>query len=70
MDFKTAGKPGPEQVAHTTESRSLGYGLLYRAATGDRENGIELHHLIKLKSQKPVVTTLPPATETQKSETA
>jgi putative RecB family exonuclease len=66
VDFKTTGKtPDPEQVVHTTEAQVTGYALLYRAATGSREQGIELHHLVKLKSPKLIVTTLPPATESQ-----
>ena len=68
VDFKTVGKtPDPEQVVHTTETQMTGYSLLYRAATGQSEKGLELHHLVKLKSPKLIVTTLPPATEAQKS---
>ena len=30
--------------------------MLYREATGQRETGIELHHLVKLKTPKLVVS--------------
>ena len=36
------------------------YSLLYRANTGRNEKGIELHHLVKLKQPKVVITSLPP----------
>ena len=38
------------------------YALMYREATGAREQAIELHHLVKLKTPKLVVTELPPMT--------
>jgi len=66
VDFKTTGRtPSPEQVRHTTEVQTTGYALLYREATGHRESGIELHHLVKLKTPKLVVTEAGPATEQQ-----
>ncbi len=50
VDFKTTGRtPSPEQVRHTTEVQTTGYALLYREATGHRESGIELHHLVNSK---------------------
>jgi putative RecB family exonuclease len=52
-------------VRHTTELQTTGYALLYREATGNRETGIELHHLVKLKTPKLVVTEAGPATEQQ-----
>ena len=52
-------------VKHTTEVQTTGYALLYREATGHQESGIELHHLVKLKTPKLVVTEVGPATEQQ-----
>ena len=58
-DFKTTGRtPDPEKVAHTTEVQTTGYALLYREATGKKESGIELHHLVKTKTPKLVVFDL------------
>jgi len=66
VDFKTTGRtPSPEMVRHTTELQTTGYALLYREATGGMESGIELHHLVKLKTPKLVVTEAGPATERQ-----
>ena len=68
VDFKTTGRtPDPEKVAHTTEGQTTGYALLYREATGKKESGIELHHLVKLKTPKLVVTSVGPATDAQQS---
>jgi hypothetical protein len=66
VDFKTTGKtPTPEMLLHTTENQTTAYALLYREATERRETGIELHHLVRLKSPKIVVTEAGPATERQ-----
>jgi CRISPR/Cas system-associated exonuclease Cas4 (RecB family) len=66
VDFKTTGRtPSPEMVRHTTEIQTTGYALLYREATGHRESAIELHHLVKLKTPKLVVTEAGPATDQQ-----
>ena len=47
VDFKTsARKPDVELLAHINETQTTSYGLLYREATGSKENGIEIHHLI------------------------
>jgi hypothetical protein len=44
VDFKTsARKPDVELLAHTAETQTTSYGLLYREATGAKENGIEFH---------------------------
>ena len=57
VDYKTASQtPNPEKVMHTNEVQTSAYAILYRQATGKRENGIELHHLVKLKNPKLVVT--------------
>ena len=66
VDFKTsARKPDVELLAHTAETQTTSYGLLYREATGCQENGIEIHHLVKTKQPKLVVTELGSVTEAQ-----
>lgn len=66
VDYKTTGRtPDPTMVRHTTEVQTTGYALLYREATGNRESAIELHHLVKLKTPKLVVTESGPATDQQ-----
>jgi CRISPR/Cas system-associated exonuclease Cas4 (RecB family) len=68
VDFKSTGKtPDALQVAHTTSTQIACYSLLYREATGRTETAIELHHLVKTKSPKLVVTVLDPVSEVQKS---
>ena len=68
IDYKTAGQtPNAERVAHTHEVQTSSYSLLYRDATGKLETGIELHHLVKLKSLKLVMTSLPPMSEQQQT---
>ena len=47
IDYKTSGQtPNAEKVAHTNEVQTSIYAVLYREATGRRETGIELHHLV------------------------
>lgn len=66
VDFKVVGKsPDPELVMHTTETQLTAYSLLYRDATGKREGGLELHHLVRTKTPKLIVTSLPPAKKSQ-----
>jgi hypothetical protein len=66
VDFKTTSRtPAPELVSHTTETQAVAYCLLYREGTGRQESAVELHHLVKLKAPKVLVTDLPPATEAQ-----
>jgi len=68
VDFKTSSKsPNPELVIHTTEIQLTSYAVLYRTATGERENGLELHHLVKGKNPKLVVTSAPPITGQQET---
>jgi len=68
IDFKTSSTtPNPEKVAHTTEVQTSSYAVLYREATGRRETGIELHHLVKLKNPKLVLTALPPMSDLQQT---
>jgi putative RecB family exonuclease len=66
VDFKLVGKtPDAELVVHTTEVQLTCYSVLYRDATGREEGGLELHHLIRTKAPKLIVTSLLPATEKQ-----
>ena len=68
VDFKTCAQtPNPEKAQHLHELQTTAYALLYRDATGRLERGLELHHLVKLKTPKLVVTNLAPINETQKS---
>jgi hypothetical protein len=43
------------------------YSVLYRESTGKRESGRELHHLVKTKTPKLIVTPSEPMTEIQKT---
>ena len=66
VDFKTsAATPQAEQVLHRNETQLTAYGILYREATGKQESGFELHHLVKTKVAKLVVSEAPAATEAQ-----
>jgi putative RecB family exonuclease len=66
VDFKTSARtPDMELFAHTAETQTTSYALLYREATGRQEIGIEIHHLIKTKQPKIVVNELAPANEAQ-----
>jgi hypothetical protein len=68
VDFKTAGKtPDAKQAEHQHESQLCCYSVLYRDATGQREAGLELHHLVKLKTPKVIVTPLGPMTDKQQA---
>ena len=47
VDFKTSAQtPNPEKAGHLHEAQVNCYSLLYREATGKREWGVELHHLV------------------------
>lgn len=66
VDFKLVGKtPDPEMVGHMHGTQLTAYSVLYRDATGHKEGGLELHHLVRTKAPKCIITSLPPATETQ-----
>lgn len=66
VDFKTTARtPDPQQAAHLNEVQLSCYAVLYREATGQPESGLELHHLVKTKQPKLVVTTLSPMTPDQ-----
>jgi len=65
VDFKTSAQtPDAEKVEHIHETQLSCYAVLYRDATGKRESGVELHHLVKSKKPKVVITALRPMTET------
>ena len=69
VDFKTAGQtPNADKVLHLHELQLICYGELYREATGRKEGGFELHHLIKNKEPKLLVTEAPPLTEPQRTK--
>lgn len=66
VDYKTSGQtPNAERAVHTNEVQTSIYSLLYRDAKAKRENGIEVHTLVKLKTPKLVITASPPMTEQQ-----
>lgn len=68
VDFKTsATTPNGERVAHLHEMQTSIYAMLYRESTGQTESAIELHHLVKLKTPKIVVTVFDPITDSQQS---
>jgi hypothetical protein len=66
VDFKVSGKtPDAQSVVHLHEVQLTCYSLLYRDATGRKESALELHHLVKTKAPKLIVTSVPPATDQQ-----
>ena len=66
VDFKTAGKtPDKDHAEHLNETQLSCYSVLYREATGKKESARELHHLIKTKQPKLVITELGPMTDSQ-----
>jgi len=69
VDFKTsAATPNAEQVVHRNEVQLTAYGVLYQEATGKKESGFELHHLVKTKTPKLVVNEAPASTEGQRTK--
>ena len=68
VDYKTSAQtPNPENIAHLNEIQLTCYGILFRDATNQIESGIELHHLVKTKTPKLIVTQLPPITDHQQT---
>ena len=68
VDFKTAGKTPEEGMAlHHNGVQLDCYSVLYREATGKREAGRELHHLIKTKTPKIIITEAGPMLEYQRN---
>ncbi len=68
VEFKTTGQtPNPERAEHIHELQCSCYSVMYREATGQTESAVELHHLVKLKTPKLVVTTLPAMSSKQET---
>lgn len=68
VDFKLVGKsPDPVQVVHMHELQLSCYSILYRDATGRSEAGLELHHLVRTKAPKLVISSMAPATAQQQT---
>jgi len=68
IDYKTAGQtPNTERVAHANEVQTSIYAVLYRDAKAKREIGIELHHLVKTRNPKLVITEIPPMSDQQQT---
>lgn len=69
IDYKTAARtPDPIMAAHQHLIQLCCYALLYREATGRKEDAFELHHLIKTKQPKIVIHRLAPMTPVQEAE--
>ena len=61
IDFKTSGStPNADRAALVNGTQATAYSILYRENTGRKEAGVELHHLVKLKSPRLVVIYLSP----------
>jgi putative RecB family exonuclease len=68
VDFKTTGQtPNPDKANHLNEMQMSCYSVLYREAAGKTESGLELHHLVKLKTPKLVLTSMEPMTQAQET---
>jgi PD-(D/E)XK nuclease superfamily len=68
VDFKTSGQtPTPDKAAHLNGIQTSCYSVMYRESTGRKESGVELHHLVKLKTPKLVITPLEPMSENQQT---
>lgn len=66
VDYKTTARtPDEGKVLHLTEVQTTSYAMLYREATDREESGIELHHLVRLKTPKVVITRSGPVTPQQ-----
>src|SRR5580704_7459449 len=68
VDFKTTGKtPDNEMALHQNGVQLDCYSVLYRESTGKRESGRELHHLVKTKSPKVIITPSGPMNDNQRN---
>lgn len=66
VDFKTSARtPTDGMAVHHNEVQLGCYALLYREATGKIEGGFELHHLVKTKEPKLMVTPMTPFSAVQ-----
>ncbi len=67
VDFKSTGKtPDNEMALHLNGVQLDCYSVLYREATGRRESGRELHHLVKTKVPRVIITPSEPMMEHQR----
>ena len=68
VDFKSAAKtPDTDMALHQNGLQLDCYSVLYREGAGKREAGRELHHLIKTKVPKLVITEAGPMMEYQRN---
>jgi putative RecB family exonuclease len=68
VDFKSTGKtPDNDMALHQNGLQLDCYSVLYRESTGKREAGRELHHLVKTKQPKIVITEAGPMMEYQRN---
>jgi len=68
VDFKSAAKtPDHDMALHQHGVQLDCYAVLYREATDQRESGRELHHLIKTKVPKLIITEAGPMQEFQRT---
>jgi len=68
VDFKSTGKtPDNDMALHQNGLQLDCYSVLYRESTGKREAGRELHHLVKTKVPKIVITEAGPMMEYQRN---
>ena len=69
VDYKTAARTPGTALAELQHATQLAcYALLYREATGQTETGFELHHLIKTKVPKIIISTFGPMSSARESE--
>ena len=69
VDYKSAARSPSEGMAEHQHATQLAcYALLYRSATGELETGFELHHLIKTKVPKVIISTYGPMSAAMESE--
>lgn len=69
IDYKSAARsPSEGMAAHQHATQLSCYALLYRSATGERETGFELHHLIKTRVPKIIISTYGPMSAAMESE--
>jgi hypothetical protein len=68
VDFKSTGKtPDHDSALHQNGLQLDCYSVLYRESTGKREGGRELHHLVKTKLPKVIITETGPMLEYQQN---
>ena len=68
VDFKSTGKtPDNDMALHQNGLQLDCYSVLYRETAGKREAGRELHHLVKTKVPKVIVTETGPMQEYQRT---